>query len=266
MGQSIQDIGNRCQFVPSLVGLSPSSGTIIGTLADLKDSDSYCNVWVCASPSAINSPTATISGPILIQVQCTDGVSGSLFSGGGFPPSGNFTDPTSGLTSPLAIGIGGLYSLPTWFNSGCILIVNSGLYPVIGGGFIASGGPFTAANFYQGGFPPATMPFGLTPTINAMGGGLLGVSGSAYSGFAYSGVFPRFQNGGMAIAAFQRTGQFARLILLSGGTTNVNVTAGFISQLMGGGPGYNWLPASGLSGSILGGGFTGTTAAGMPLV
>lgn len=243
---AIIDLGNTAFFCPSIVGANPASGAAtVGLPVDLKDTDSFCNVWVVAT---------ACSGPFTIQVQTTDTTSGAIFnySGnnqGGLPVSGTFTDPTSGLASSTP-----LQTFPTWFNSGGLLIVNSGLYPIIGGGapllsvsgFPLSGGPTQA---YQGGFPPGTFPFGLTPTIQSMGG----------PNFQNTGSFPMFASGGMAIAGFQRPNRYARLLLLSGSATTV--MAGFISQFdtTGVGGGFSWQPAASS-------GQTGANAIGMPVV
>jgi hypothetical protein len=253
MAQQIVDLGSRAQFVPSIVGASPSSGTLVGFPVDMKDADSYCNVWVV---------TTSCSGPFQIQVQTTDTLSGLLVSGGGVV-SGAFTDPTSGLAS-VSVGT----TFPTWFQSGAILTINSGLWPTIGGGMAqsaVSGFPLSGGvtQAYMGGFPQGTFPYGLTPTIQFMGGTAFVPNTPGISGVG-AGI-PRFNSGGMAVAGFQRVGQYARLLLLSGGTSTT-VIAGFLSQLMGGGGGFSWSPGSGLSGGVGGTGFVGNGAIGMPLV
>lgn len=79
------------------VGGTPASGVIIGAIADLLNANTFCNVFVAGGAT---------SGPLGIQVQCSDTTT-----------SGSFTDPTSGLAQ-----------LPTSFSSGGILWVNSGLW------------------------------------------------------------------------------------------------------------------------------------------
>src|ERR1700735_4819885 len=71
------------------------SGTVVGQSIFMGNSDSYCNVFAIGN---------TQSGQLRIQVQTsyTD-------------VSGNYTDPTSGLAV-----------LPTVFQSGGILWINSG--------------------------------------------------------------------------------------------------------------------------------------------
>lgn len=208
----IVDIGNTAQFNLSLYSITGAqSGTQVGLPIDLQNADTFCNVTVAAGGVA--------SGPLLFQVQTADGVSGVPWSGGGLPPSGNFTDPTSGLAQ-----------LPTWFSSGGILIVNSGFYPIPGGG----GGSGTQV----AGYPMGTFPFGTTPVQNAQGGPAVA-----------SGNIQEFASGGVAFAAFQRPNRFARINLLSGGTSasGLPVFAGFVSQLRttGSGGGYSAQPLSG---------------------
>jgi hypothetical protein len=213
----IVDIGGTGHFNPSLVAPNgPLSGTVIGVPIDLGDANTFTNVWVAM---------AAASGPVQIQVQCSDSPSGYISWGGGIPPSGTFTDPTSGLAQ-----------FPTGFTSGGILTVNSGLFQIPGGGWGGSGQPN-----YIGGYPPGTYPYGTTPVNNAQGG----------AAFSPSGSLPEFASGGIGFGAFQRTGQYARLNLLStsGGPTSGNsvVIAGFVAQkrTTGSGGGFTWLPQSG---------------------
>ena len=212
------DLGNTGLFAPSVVtGLSVASGVgfglsgaTVGQWIDLNNSDTMCQVWVAAGAT---------SGPLLIQVQCNDTLSGNIFSGGA-PLSGNFTDPTSGLAQ-----------LPTWFSSGGILIVNSGLYAVPGGGGVS--GKSTQVN----GALIYTLPFGANPIANAQGGAAQLLSGS----------WPEFCSGGIAFAGFQRPARYARLVWLSGATSTTNLLAGFYSQLdtTGSGGGFTFSPGSG---------------------
>jgi len=74
-----------------------ASGGIIGQSVDMLHSDTYCNLLVAGCPIAT-------SGQLRIQVQCSDS-----------DVSGTYTDPTSGLPQ-----------FPTWFQSGGIVILNSG--------------------------------------------------------------------------------------------------------------------------------------------
>lgn len=226
----IVDIGNTANFCPSLVvNLNAASGgatsgqltTAVGMPVDLSNTDTFCNVFVFLSPNANTVP---------IAIQTTDSVSGSLLSGGlgGQPLSGAFTDPTSGLAQ-----------MPTWFNSGCILYLNSGTYQLPGAGF-----PPTSGGNIQpqlGGYPPGTYPFGYTPVENAQGG----------PGFIFSGALAPAASGAMAFAAFQRPNRYGRIVLLSGGVTTsgtgtFQIVAGFVSQLMttGSGGGFTQQPLS----------------------
>lgn len=207
---TIVDIGGTAQFVPSLSAVTPVvsgavlglSGVVIGQWVDMSNSDTFCNVYVAAG---------ACSGPILIQVQCapgpndipyTNAFSGNIFSGGA-PLSGNFTDPTSGLAQ-----------LPTWFSSGGILIVNSGLY--------TNPGQLGASGQLVNNYSQGTLPFGPNPIQNSMGG----------NAFVGSGAIPEFASGGIAFAAFQRPFQYVRLNLLSGATTTTFVQAGLLSNKM----------------------------------
>lgn len=205
------DLGNTTQFVPSLVtgqvinsGASFGlSGPIIGQWVDMRNCDTLCNVYVTAGPT---------SGPIGIQVQCAAGpfdiplvnnsFSGNVFSGGA-PLSGSFTDPTAGLAQ-----------LPSWFSSGGILWINSGL--------VTNPGQQGASGQLVAGYPLGTLPFGPNPVIQ-------GQNGPAFVG---SGSTPEFASGGIAFASFQRPYQYARVILLSGNTSLFSLQAGFISQLL----------------------------------
>lgn len=250
MANQIVDLGDTSFFCPSLVGVNPASGVTIGYFVDLKDADSFCNVWVAST---------ACSGEIVLQIQTTDQVSGAIWSGGG-PLSGAFTDPTSGLASTLSTYNNPTF--PTTFLSGGILIVNSGLYAIPGGAgpvFAASGvtNPLSgggSATPYQGGFPQGTYPLGYTPLIQSMGAPLyINLSGA---------VAPRFASGGMQIAGFQRPNRFARINVVSGSSTTI--IAGFLSQFdtTGSevGAGFSWQPSAG-SGTG-----TGAGGIGMPVV
>ena len=210
------DIGGTSIFVPSLSanGLSGALG-VIGQWIDLRNSDTYCNMYVTAGPC---------SGPIVLQVQTAPGpydvpltansFSGNIFSGGA-PASGSFTDPTSGLGQ-----------LPTVLQSGGQWFVNSGLF-TDPGSLGASGQP--VANYPQG-----TLPFGPTPIQIAQGGEV----------FIGSGTYPIFASGGIAFAAFQRNFQYARINLVSGATIPQYLQAGFVAQQMttGSGGGFTFAP------------------------
>jgi hypothetical protein len=99
----IVDLGGTTQVVntitspPFLSGgaIFAGSGTVIGNSCNMLHSDTYCNMIVTG---------ASQSGQLRIQVQCSDS-----------DVSGTYTDPTSGLAQ-----------LPTTFQSGGILWLNSG--------------------------------------------------------------------------------------------------------------------------------------------
>lgn len=222
---TVIDVGGTCLFVPSISvgGTSPSSGVVVGVSGqaivgqwvDMSHSDSYCNVYVAAGPT---------SGPLLVAVQAAEGpwdvpLGGSAFSGnifsGGAPASGSFTDPTSGLAQ-----------LPTWFSSGGVLVINSGLSTVPG--------QLGASGQQVAGYPQGTLPFGPNPVFQAQNG----------PAFVGSGAVPEFASGGIAFAAFQRPYQYVRLVLLSGATQTNFLQAGLLSNLRttGSGGGYTAQP------------------------
>ncbi len=199
------DIPNTCVYAPSVQSLFGSaSGALVGAPVDLLHATNWCNVY-CAGGNT--------SGPVSILVQTSDGpASGVYVSGGGFPTSGSFTDPTSGLPQ-----------FPTTFISGGVWVVNSGLYSNVNAGYPASG--FTTV-----------LPAGGAPIFQAMGGHQI------YN----SGLFPVFASGGMAFAAFQRPQRWARALILSGAFTN-GINVGFVSHITptGSGGGQSQSPGSG---------------------
>lgn len=204
----VVDIGGTCQFNPSINSqYGPASGGVVGTIIDMKDADTFCNVFVAGGAA---------SGPVGIQIQTSENVaSGNFLSGGGFPISGSFSDPTSGLAQ-----------LPTNISSGGILWINSGLVSIPGGGG-ASGGQ--NVNTFQN---------GIHPMFNAQGAGA----------YQLSGTFPVFgSGGGVAFAAFQRPHRFARLVMLSGASVLPGLIAGFVSQYRttGSGGGFTYNPQTG---------------------
>lgn len=222
------DLQNTAVYCPSLsvVTLSGAMGQI-GQWVDLRNCDSYCNIYVAAG---------ACSGPIQVQVQvcpgpfdipATNGFSGNIFSGG-IPQSGSFTDPTSGLPQ-----------LPTTFTSGTILTVNSGLYTVPG----ALGASGQLVNNYTQG----TIPFGTNPIQQGMGGfGQTSGSAPVFTSGVFGAATGTIQGGGIAFAAFQRPYQYARINLISGATIPPYVQAGFISQSLttGSGGGVSQQPFS----------------------
>jgi len=120
------DLGQTCLMqdslaVASLGGIaitSPSglvnglSGVIVGMTVDMIHANTFTNMF-------IGGAAVLISGPLQVGVQTSD-----------TDISGNFTDPTSGMTP------GGDNPFPTVFRSGGIVWLNSG------GGAGSSGGTF----------------------------------------------------------------------------------------------------------------------------
>ena len=117
-------MGSTCQLITTIqpTGTSTSgnifaaSGATIGGSCAMPYSDTYCNVLVTAQPTYA-------SGQLRVQVQTAPA-----------DVSGQYTDPTSGLAQ-----------LPTWFQSGGILILNSG--GILGGTIAAQ---TSGDSFYSG--------------------------------------------------------------------------------------------------------------------
>lgn len=205
----VVDIANTCIFAPSIasvagVGNVPASGALVGTTIDLKDGNTYTNVWVAGQPN---------SGILVVKIECADAGSGLLQSGGGFPISGAFYDPTSGMVD-----------FPGPVKSGGLLYINSGFVVTPQGGG-ASGAQYT--NVFGA---------GTNPNFNGQGG----------LGFVASGNFPVFASGGIAWGGLQMGGRYGRLVALSGGYTG-QVIAGFLKQMRttGSGGGFTYSPQSG---------------------
>lgn len=99
------DLGNTTQQTPTIVAVNafPCSGAVVGNVVDLLNANTYCNLQVNGSVSQ--------SGQLRIKVQTADATT-----------SGDFTDPTSGLSV-----------FPTAFESGGIFRINSGGGPLISG-------------------------------------------------------------------------------------------------------------------------------------
>lgn len=122
----IVDLGGTAFSYPSILGtsgvLQPASGVVIGQTVDLINANTYTNICVVGQ---------SVSGQLRVGVQTSDS-----------DTSGSFTDPTSGLPQ-----------LPTSFQSGGIIWINSGgasngvLAGVASGYNIASG--FTAFAAFQ---------------------------------------------------------------------------------------------------------------------
>lgn len=226
------DLLNTTLFVPSIIsvpnavyasGAFPGSAIvvgisgapIVGQWVDMKNTDTYCNLWAVVGTNA--GPTSGgasggVSGAILIAVQTAEGLfdvplgndafSGNIFSGGA-PMSGNFSDPTSGLAQ-----------FPTTLSSGGVWILNSGLSVVPG--------QVGASGQLVNGYTQGTLPFGPNPVWQ-------GQNGPAFPG---SGAWPEMYSGGVAYAAFQRNFRYCRLVLLSGSVPTGYIAAGFIANLM----------------------------------
>lgn len=105
------------------VGGTPASGVIVGVGLDFTMANGYCNLWAAGGPS--------LSGVYRVAVQCAAANT-----------SGSYTDPTSGLAN-----------FPSQFQSGGILIVNSGAG--LSGSTFLSGGPFEFSAFLR----PAGQPW-----------------------------------------------------------------------------------------------------------
>lgn len=91
-------------------GTLPASGAIVGNAVDMITAGTFTNLFVAAGLSQ--------SGALRVAVQTSDSTT-----------SGTFTDPTSGLAQ-----------LPTWFQSGGVIWINSG------------GAGLSSGNFYCAGF------------------------------------------------------------------------------------------------------------------
>lgn len=132
----VVDLGNTTQQAPSLPlsfaaapagqtgepsgALCGLSGVQVGAIVDMLHADTFTNLYICGRDYLI-------SGQLFVGVQTSDSTA-----------SGTFTDPTSGLAQ-----------LPTVFQSGGIVWLNSG------GGAGASGGlfgPFTSGQAIASGF------------------------------------------------------------------------------------------------------------------
>lgn len=175
------DLGNTTgpQFAASAGSFFAASGANVSNIVDMLSYNSFTNL-------AITGIWQYPSGELRVQVQTSDDT-----------VSGNFTDPTSGLTQ-----------MPTSFQSGGIIFLNSG-----GGNTTTAPSDFTGKGGIFGSF----------------------VSGQCvYSGF-------------VAAAGFQRPGRYARSIVLSGGFVNLVGGIAFVSQLKttGSGGGFSLAPGSG---------------------
>lgn len=205
----VVDIANTCVFgvsIPPSVASAPTSGVFIGNPIDLKDANTQMQVWAVGGAS---------SGILVLQVQTAPAVSG-LVQSGGMPPSGTFTDPTSGYVD-----------FPGQIKSGGLIYINSGNFGLPGDGGAS------------GTMGVNTFPYGLNPNFNGQGGGF----------HARSGDFPVFgSGGGMAWAAWPRPDRFVRVNILGLGSGFTGlVAAGVLSQskVTGSGGGFTFAPQTG---------------------
>lgn len=194
----VVDVGGTCLTYPSLPvgasgtlsgGVFSSSGTLVGQTVDMLHANSFTNLQICGL--SLNT-----SGQCQIQVQVSD-----------TDTSGNFTDPTSGMTLSSSGG-----SMPTWFASGGILWLNSG--GLLGGT--------------------------LQGAVNA-GGGLAGAAGT--SGTPNSGYF--ITSGFTVAAGFTRQARFVRANVLSGGFYVGPLHLSFLGNLRTTGSGGGFVGSSG---------------------
>ncbi len=191
----IVDLGGTALSYPTLPagasgtlsgGVFAASGALVGQSVDMLHANTFTNLM-------ITGLSLNTSGQLRVQVQTSD-----------TDVSGNYTDPTSGLAQ-----------LPTYFESGGIIRLNSG--GILGGTI-------------QG-------------AIN-QGGGLgntAGTSGAPNSGYA-------IQSGFTAFAGFQRIGRYARANVVSGDFYVGPLALAFVSQLKttGSGGGFTLSPTSGI--------------------
>lgn len=120
----IVDIGNTCQFYPSIIppsggvmaGLSGvAQGYTVGTSVDMLHANTMCQLQVVGVP--------LFNSGLVVGIQCADS-----------DVSGQYTDPTSGYQT-----------FPTSFSSGGLLWINSG-----GTGGILSSGATSGFQFLSG--------------------------------------------------------------------------------------------------------------------
>ena len=160
----VVDIGNTCQFVPSITTLSltsgviaaPCSGAIVGDVVDLGPSDTSLNIFVTGR-------NAVTSGQLRIAVQTSDST-----------VSGTFTDPTSGLAT-----------FPGAMQSGGILVLNSG---GLGNGLF---GAFVSGQCINSGFAVAN-----TVQRNAQFARLIALSGDFFTGSLTAGFISNLRTTG----------------------------------------------------------------------
>ena len=160
----VVDIGNTCQFIPSIAPVSltsgviaaPCSGALVGDVVDLLPSDTSLNIFVTGRRNVT-------SGQLRIAVQTSDSTL-----------SGTFTDPTSGLAA-----------LPPPLQSGGILILDSG---GLGGGTF---GAFTSGQALASGFAVAA-----TVQRNAQFARLIALSGDFYLGSLVAGFISNLRTVG----------------------------------------------------------------------
>ncbi len=108
---------NGTSIGTAFAGAVPASGVIVGQGLDFTLAGTYCNLWVAAGPS--------LSGIARVAVQTAP-----------TNTSGLYTDPTSGLAT-----------FPSQFQSGGILIINSGAS--LSGSTFLSGGSMEFSAFLR---------------------------------------------------------------------------------------------------------------------
>lgn len=132
---------------PLLSGGSPfaASGGLVGGIVDLNNANTYCNLYVTAGQC--------YSGNCRIAVQTSDSTT-----------SGTFTDPTSGLAA-----------LPTTFQSGGLLWLNSGGGSQLSGMFECAAFQrphrYARAVLLSGGFFAGTLSVGFISQRRSVGSG-----------------------------------------------------------------------------------------------
>ena len=107
------------------------SGVVVGMSVDLLNCDTFTNLLICGVD------VVPQSGPLLVGVQTSD-----------TDVSGNFTDPTSGMSPQLAN-----WPFPTVFQSGGMVVLNSGgtggTFTTFRSGHAIASGFFEAAGFLR---------------------------------------------------------------------------------------------------------------------
>lgn len=146
----VVDIGNTCQATLSIVAASgggpfSASGAAIGGAVDLINANTFCNLAIAAG--------LTQSGQLRVGVQTSD-----------TNVSGSFTDPTSGLAQ-----------LPTSFQSGGLIWLNSGGANLQSGQLVFAGfqrpGRYARAVVLSGDFFNGPLEVGFVSQLKVTGSG-----------------------------------------------------------------------------------------------